>query len=86
MKIYWSLIHLAVVLSISINVQAESHKQVVGATETVFIEEAKLSFKARVDTGAKTSSIHAENIVVDSSADPVGKPVSFYLVTREVDQ
>lgn len=80
---YRSPFYLVVVLLFSINVQAESHKQIVGATETVYIEEARLSFKARVDTGAKTSSIHAENIKVDSSADPRGKPISFYLVTKE---
>ena len=83
MKIFWAPFHLAVVLFVSINVQADSRKQVVGATEVVLIEEANLSFKARVDTGAKTSSIHAENIKIDLSGDPRGKSISFYLVTKE---
>ena len=83
MKISLSPFHLAVVLFVSINVHADSHKQIVGATEIVFIEEANISFMARVDTGAKTSSIHAENIEVDLSGDPRGKPISFYLVTKE---
>ena len=83
MKIFCSLFHLAVVLLVSINVDADSHKRIVGATEVVFIEEVNLSFKARVDTGAKTSSIHAENIEVDASGDPRGKPISFYLLTKE---
>jgi hypothetical protein len=82
-KISWLSFHLAVFLFVSINVHADSHKQIVGATEVVFIEEANLPFKARVDTGAKTSSIHAENIEVDLSGDPRGKPISFYLVTKE---
>lgn len=43
-----------------------SSKQIVGATEIVWIKEAELYFKARVDTGAKTTSIHAENIQVDA--------------------
>ena len=83
MKIFCSAFHLVAVLLVSINVHADSLKQIVGATEVVFIKEANLSFKARVDTGAKTSSIHAENIEVDLSGDPRGKPISFYLVTKE---
>jgi len=79
----WSVLGLAVVLLFTINVHAESRKQIVGATEVIFIIEANLSFKARVDTGAKTSSIHAENIEVDVTGDPRGKPISFYLVTKE---
>jgi hypothetical protein len=83
MKLAFSPILLTVLLLVSMYVQADSHKQIVGATEVIFIEEANLCFKARVDTGANTSSIHAENIEVDSSGDPRGKPISFYLVTNE---
>ena len=83
MKIIYSLFHLAVVLLVSINVQAGTPKQTVGATEVVFIEEVGLSFKARIDTGAKTSSIHAENIRIGKSADPLGQPISFNLMTKE---
>ena len=83
MKIMYSLFQLAIVLLVAINVQAATPKQLVGATEVVFIEEAGLSFKARVDTGAKTSSIHAENIKVSKSGDPRGQPISFKLVTNE---
>jgi hypothetical protein len=82
-KIVYSLGQLAVVLLVSVNVQAGSPKQLVGATEVVFIEEAGLRFKARVDTGAKTSSIHAENVSVSKSGDPIGKPISFHLLTKE---
>jgi hypothetical protein len=73
---------LALLIAFNLSVQADSIKQIVGATETVFIEDANLSFRARVDTGAKTSSIHAEGIKVDLSGDPRGKPISFYLVTK----
>ncbi len=83
MKILWPPFLLAVLLLASIDVVADSPKQIVGATEVVFVEGANLSFKARVDTGAKTSSIHAENIEVDLSGDPRGKPISFDLVTKE---
>ena len=83
MNVFWSQFLLTLVFLVSINVDADSLKQIVGATEVVFVEEANLSFKARVDTGAKTSSIHAENIEVDLSGDPRGKPISFELVTKE---
>ncbi|MFT5392887.1 MAG: hypothetical protein ACI8PT_003085 [Gammaproteobacteria bacterium] len=83
MKWAWSSPLLAVLLLVSVTLQADSHKRVVGAIERVFIEEANLSFVARVDTGAKTSSIHAEKIEVDSPGDPRGKPASFYLVTTQ---
>jgi len=74
---------LTVLLLVSVNVNADSPKQIVGATEVVFVEEANLSVKARIDTGAKTSSIHAVNIELDLSGDPRGKPISFDLVTKE---
>ena len=61
----------------------EDHKQVVGATEIVEIQPAGLRFNARIDTGAKTSSIHAENIEIDSSGDPQGKPIAFNLINRQ---
>jgi hypothetical protein len=62
---------------------AEQHKQIVGATEVIEIQPAGLLFKARIDTGAKTSSIHAENIEVDSSGDPQGKPIAFKLINKQ---
>lgn len=83
MKILWPPFFLPVLLSVSITADADSPTQIVGDTEVVFVEEANLSFKARVDTGAKTSSIHAENIELDLSGDPRGKPISFNLVTKE---
>ena len=61
---------------------ADPHKQVVGATEVIEIQPAGLRFKARIDTGAKTSSIHAENIEVDLSGDPQGKPIAFTLINK----
>lgn len=83
MRINYSTIWLAILFTVALNTQADAYKKIVGATEEILIEEAGLSFKARVDTGAKTSSIHAENIEVDLSGDPKGKPISFYLVNKK---
>jgi hypothetical protein len=83
MKVFWLVFPLAVVFLVSIHVKADSRKQIVGATEVVLIADVNLSFKARVDTGAKTSSVHAEDIKIGFSGDPQGKPISFYLVTKD---
>lgn len=39
-------------------------KIILGATEHVFIEEVKSSFKTRIDTGAESSSLDARNIIL----------------------
>jgi hypothetical protein len=44
---------------------APEEKRVIGPTETVEIAEASIGLLARVDTGAKTTSVHAEAIKVD---------------------
>ena len=38
------------------------HLPIVGAVEWVLVEPAGLQLEARIDTGAETTSIHAENI------------------------
>lgn len=83
MKFVFTLFLLAALSLAPLHAVAQSKKQIVGATEVVLLTDANLRFVARVDTGAKTSSVHAENIEVDPSGDPRGKPISFHLVTRE---
>ncbi|MBL6998546.1 MAG: ATP-dependent zinc protease [Gammaproteobacteria bacterium] len=39
-----------------------AEKLIIGPTALVVIQEASISFNARVDTGAGTTSIHAKNI------------------------
>lgn len=62
---------------------AGAAKQIVGATEIVEVEPSKLRIEARVDSGAKTTSIHAENIEIDPHGDPRGKPIAFDLVNKQ---
>jgi len=64
------------------NAAADPAKQVIGATEIVEVGPGKLRFKARVDTGAQTTSIHAEDIEIDSGGDPRGKPIAFRVVNE----
>lgn len=42
---------------------AEGKLVVIGETEYLYISEAEYAYDARIDTGATTSSIHAEDIV-----------------------
>lgn len=62
-------------------------KRVVG--ETAFINEVAtgLEFLARIDTGATTCSIHAEEVVVEEGKDDmkenVGANISFYVVNSK---
>ncbi|MDP5070420.1 MAG: RimK/LysX family protein [Congregibacter sp.] len=41
---------------------SETRYQVIGATEWALVEPGDIILEARIDTGAETSSIHAENI------------------------
>lgn len=74
---------LATLCFFTLNAAADTRKQLVGATEIIEVQGVNLRFKARIDTGAQTSSIHAEDIVIDANGDPVGKPIAFTLVNSQ---
>ena len=83
MRLIKSLFLLVIIYPFCIYAEPGAQKQVVGAIEIIEIEESGLKFKARVDTGAQTCSIHAEDIQVDGRGDPVGKPVTFRVVNEK---
>jgi hypothetical protein len=79
----FSIVLLTSVLTGCAFFQHQHQKQIIGATEIIEIVDANLSFKARVDTGAETCSVHAVDINVDSSEeDPKGIPISFRIVNK----
>jgi len=83
MRKVFSIVLLTYVLTGCAFFQHQHPKQIIGATEVIEIVDANLSFKARVDTGAKTCSLHAEDINVDASEEnPEGKPISFRIVNK----
>ena len=83
MRITSSIILVLIPLSVSARAHDIRQKKVVGATEVIRIGEGNLDFKARVDTGAQTCSVHAVDIEVDQSGDPKGKPISFRVVNKD---
>jgi len=62
-------------------------KMMVGATETIHIVEANLDFLTRIDTGARTTSVHALDIKIDNPAtnkkENVGKKISLTLINEK---
>lgn len=56
-------------------------RKVVGQLETIHVQEADMDFLARIDTGARVTSIHATGIEVaepnPEKKDNVGKTVTF---------
>ncbi|RLL50465.1 hypothetical protein D8Y20_11840, partial [Mariprofundus sp. EBB-1] len=57
----------------------EATKQTVGAVETIIVKEADISFEARIDTGAESSSMHAIQIHV-SEPDAEMPRISFVVI------
>ncbi len=62
-------------------------KRTIGAVAMVKETESNLKFRARVDTGATTSSLHVEDWKIDGEADRmvdnVGKRIQFRIRNRE---
>ncbi len=62
-------------------------KHVIGATATVEEVRSDLLFKARVDTGATTSSLHIEEYIIEDEAermeDNVGKKIRFRMKNQD---
>ncbi len=60
--------------------------RVVGASEIVHVEEAGLDFLARVDTGARTTSLHAVELTIEDPApraeDNVGRKIHFRVINE----
>ena len=62
----------------------KDHKSIVGQVETIKVHQLDMDYKARIDTGAATTSIHAVDIKVtgeesdsDDMRDHLGETVEF---------
>jgi hypothetical protein len=58
-------------------------KRVIGATATIMEKQSELLFRARVDSGAKSCSLHIEDYKIenesDTMAENIGKVVTFHI-------
>jgi len=63
-----------------------AEKRVIGATAVVQEVESQLAYRARVDTGATTSSLHVEDWVIEDEgtkmSDNIGKSIRIHLKNR----
>ena len=61
--------------------QSEKKKRIIGATARLLEKQSGLLFRARVDTGAKSCSLHVEDMVIekeeDKWVDNIGKVIRF---------
>ena len=62
-------------------------KHIIGATAMIFETQSELLFRARVDSGAKSCSLHIEKLVIVDEAekmvDNIGKTVKFKVKNHE---
>ncbi len=58
-------------------------KRVIGATATIMEKQSELLFRARVDSGAKSCSLHIEDYKIENEseqmANNIGKVVRFHI-------
>jgi len=62
-------------------------KHIIGATATITEVSTGIPFTARIDTGAKTCSLHVENIKIENESTKrlqnIGKKISFDLIGED---
>jgi len=62
------------------------NKTIVGPVENIEVAELGLHFDSRIDTGAKTSSLHAKNIEIENRfgdmQDNIGQEITFTSVNE----
>ena len=67
--------------------QPIASKQIIGATATITELGTGIPFLARVDTGAKTCSLHVENLSIDDESprrlENIGKTIRFDLIGED---
>lgn len=60
---------------------AEQKKKIIGETAKISVRQANINYLARIDTGARITSIHATDLMVSNAAeekkDNIGKEISF---------
>ncbi len=69
-----------------VSVPQPSEKRVIGPTTIIAEAESELDFKARVDTGATTSSVHVEEWAIEDESpimeENIGKKIRFRIMNH----
>jgi hypothetical protein len=67
--------------------EPEVQKRVIGATATIMEKKSEILFRARIDTGAKSCSLHIADMKIENEAetmaDNIGKVVNFHIVNGD---
>lgn len=66
---------------------ASNSRTIVGETAWIVVDDVEHAFEARIDTGARTTSIHAIDMQIENEAKDfkanIGKPIRFTIVDAE---
>jgi hypothetical protein len=66
------------------------NKHIIGQSAVIEVVDAGLAFKARIDTGAKRTSIHAVNIHVNDKSELMeentGKEITFRVINEKSEE
>lgn len=88
-------IHRSIMASLLTLVLATScvtmvNKHIIGQSAVIEVVDAGLAFKARIDTGAKRTSIHAVNINVNDKSELMeentGKKITFKVINEKSEE
>lgn len=91
-KILFSVVILLSAMSsfVMAGTKMKEYKSIVGQVETIKVHELEMVYKARIDTGAATTSIHAIDIKVsgknsdsDDMRDHLGESVEFTSINEK---
>lgn len=65
-------------------------RHIIGQTARIKVVDAGLSFRARIDTGAKTTSIHAIDIQIENGSEVmtenIGKEITFKIINEKNEE
>ena len=90
-RVFVSLVALAAMAALGAKTDnGEDRKQIIGATATLVEPSTGFAFPARVDTGARTCSLHVEQWEIEDEQekmrDNIGKQIRFLVKDPQSDQ
>lgn len=78
------------ILACAISCVTVVNKHIIGQIATITVVDAGLAFRARIDTGAKRTSIHAVNLHIENPsetmAENIGKEITFRIINEKNEE